>query len=304
MLIYLNKASEGWIVDRLRNEWYENCVDVSGRFLFSSDIVWIISPWTFNELFFKFIGNKKIVYSIYHFEENDLNKIKSKIEKIDDYISCYHTISKKTKSILEKLTSKEVYYIPFWIDSKIWFEIKNKEDLFQKFNLNFKNYYVGSFQRDSLRSNPAKPKLIKGPDIFVENMIELREKKQNLEILLAGKKRDYIINRLEKEKIPYRYFEMVNQKELNELYNCLNLYVISSRVEGGPQAIAECGMTMTPLVSTDVGMASDFLNKKSIYKKGEFLKAVPDPKYLNKKITNLVIPDGLELFKNMFKNLK
>ena len=30
---------------------------------------------------------------------------------------------------------------------------------------------------------------------------------------------------------------MVNQQELNELYNCLDLYIVSSRIEGGPRAI-------------------------------------------------------------------
>ena len=29
-------------------------------------------------------------------------------------------------------------------------------------------------------------------------------------------------------------------------------------VEGGPQAITECGITKTPIISTNVGMASKF----------------------------------------------
>ena len=30
---------------------------------------------------------------------------------------------------------------------------------------------------------------------------------------------------------------------MNELYNILDLYLITSRLEGGPQALVECGQT-------------------------------------------------------------
>ena len=42
--------------------------------------------------------------------------------------------------------------------------------------------------------------------------------------------------------------------ELNELYNCLDLYIVSSRYEGGPQAIFECALTKTPIISTNVAL--------------------------------------------------
>ena len=53
--------------------------------------------------------------------------------------------------------------------------------------------------------------------------------------------------------------------EINELYNCLDLYVVSSRVEGGPRAIVEAGITKTPIISTDVGIASELMSMESIY---------------------------------------
>ena len=80
-------------------------------------------------------------------------------------------------------------------------------------------------------------------------------------MILTGRKRDFIINELNKENVPFKYFEMVNQQELNELYNCLDLYIVSSRIEGGPRAIPECALTRTPIVSTDVGMAGEFVNQ-------------------------------------------
>ena len=72
----------------------------------------------------------------------------------------------------------------------------------------------------------------------------------NLKVLLAGKRRQYVINELERHGIPYAYFKMASIKDLNELYNILDLYVVSSRLEGGPQAISECAITKTPIIST------------------------------------------------------
>ena len=87
----------------------------------------------------------------------------------------------------------------------------------------------------------------------------------DLLVVLSGTRRTYIIGELEKRGIPYKYFEMIGLHELNELYNCLNLYIVSSRVEGGPRAIVEAGLSKTPIISTDVGIASDFMPRESIY---------------------------------------
>ena len=88
--------------------------------------------------------------------------------------------------------------------------------------------------------------------------------KNELLIILSGKRRQYIINELIKRNINYKYFEMVDFQKLNQLYNCLDLYIVASRIEGGPQAIVECAITKTPLISTDVGIASEILSKKNL----------------------------------------
>ena len=72
---------------------------------------------------------------------------------------------------------------------------------------------------------------------------------------------------------------MKDFKEINELYNCLDLYIVSSRYEGGPQAILECGVTRTPIISTDVGIASEILSSTSIFDMNNFQKATPNVEY-------------------------
>ena len=65
--------------------------------------------------------------------------------------------------------------------------------------------------------------------------------------------------------IEFYYFEMMDFNNLNCLYNCLDLYIVASRMEGGPRAINECALTKTPIFSTDVGIARDYLNCKSLF---------------------------------------
>ena len=62
-----------------------------------------------------------------------------------------------------------------------------------------------------------------------------------------------IIQNLEKLGIPYKYFNMISLEQINELYNCIDLYIVSSRCEGGPRSVFEAGLTKTPIISTVIG---------------------------------------------------
>ena len=42
-------------------------------------------------------------------------------------------------------------------------------------------------------------------------------------------------------------------------FHCLDLYLVTSRDEGGPKAILECMATGVPIVSSRVGMAQDLI---------------------------------------------
>ena len=46
-------------------------------------------------------------------------------------------------------------------------------------------------------------------------------------------------------------------KKISQYYHALDLYLISSRVEGGPKQISESWASGVPVVSTNVGMIPD-----------------------------------------------
>ena len=101
-------------------------------------------------------------------------------------------------------------------------------------------------------------------------------------------------------KIKYSYFEMVNFTNLNELYNSLDLCIVSSRVEGGPQAILECGISKVPIISTDVGIASNILSTDSKFNVSNYRDAKANTNEAYKNSLPYTIPDGFENFKKLF----
>ena len=300
MKIYLNSPKENWIVDRFVHEWKKHNKPITTRFIRFADIVWIISPWTWEKLPKDFLKSKKVIVTIHHIDDQKFNL--KEFKKLDLYTDYYHVISKKTEKKLQNLTDKKIFYSPFWIDSKKWYEIKNKSNLRRKYNFDDESFLIGSFQRDT-EADRKTPKLEKGPDNLMKILLDYQKKHKNLKVILAGNRRDYLIKELNENNISYSYFKMVEVKSLNELYNVLDLYIVSSRVEGGPQAILECASSKTPLISTDVGVAGEILSSESIFMMNNYLEAKPNVDYAYEKVTKHFIPNGFNNFLVNFKDI-
>ena len=304
MKIYINSAKENWVVDRFIDEWNKFNFKQSKNFRFGDKIVWLIAPWTWRKIPKKYLIKNKVVCTIHHIDED---KFKSNEEKEfkdrDKFVDYYHVISKKTFDQVIKLTDKPVHKIPFWVNQNLWFEIKNKEQLREKYSVDINSYLVGSFQRDTEGYDLVSPKLSKGPDRFLEIVEYLNTKNENLQIILTGKRRNYILDELSRREINYKYFEMTSFQNLNELYNILDLYIVSSRYEGGPQSILETAMTRTPIISTDVGIASEILDKKSIFNMNNYKDAIPNTDISYQNAKRYLIPEGFKEFNKLFREI-
>ena len=95
-------------------------------------------------------------------------------------------------------------------------------------------------------------------------------------------------------------------KTLNEMYNALDLYVVSSRYEGMPQAIVESALSYTPIISTDVGIASQILAPESISKEisaESLMECNPNIEIAYNNAIQFKIPDGFNFFRSMSTNL-
>lgn len=297
--IYINKLNENWIVDRQRQEFISHNKTLTTSLVSRSNLIWIIAPWTWKKINKKFLENRKVICTIHHIDELKFQDEKNEFFERDKFVNLYHATSIKTMEQLKKITNKEILHEPYWVNPENWFEIENKENLRSKFKIDDSVFTIGSFQRDSEGHNPNLPKLSKGPDRLVKIIQHYKEKKDNkILVILSGKRRDFLTNELDRLGIDYLYKEMVDLKTVNELYNILDLYIVSSRFEGGPQSVLECAITKTPIISTDVGIASSVLSSSSIFDMDNYKIAVPDTDYAYKRV------EDFKLIKSMPRYIK
>ncbi len=121
-------------------------------------------------------------------------------------------------------------------------------------------FVVGSFQKDGIGwGDGLEPKLIKGPDVFLEIIRRLKDSIPELFVLLTGPARGYIKSGLEEMGVPYRHTYYKHYPEVAEMFAALDLYIVASRQEGGPKAILESMASGVPLVTTRVGQAMDIV---------------------------------------------
>ncbi len=121
-------------------------------------------------------------------------------------------------------------------------------------------FVVGSFQKDGVGQGAGlEPKLIKGPDVLVDALALLRSRVPELHVLLSGRARGYVQRRLDELSIPWTHRYFTRYEELPQLYAALDVYVVSSRQEGGPKAVLESMAAGVPLVSTRVGQATELV---------------------------------------------
>lgn len=118
---------------------------------------------------------------------------------------------------------------------------------------------IGSFQKDGEGwGEGVSPKLIKGPDVFIEAVAKL-SRTRRIHCLLTGPSRGYVKAGLARAGVPFTHEHVSDYDNIWKCYGCLDGYLVTSREEGGPLALMECMASGVPLVTTRVGMAPDIV---------------------------------------------
>ncbi len=269
MKVYILYARENWITDNLAQEWIENNKELYTNKLHEANVIWILSNYIAYNIPIHIYKTKKVITTIHHIVPSKIDIAKTKLfhflNSISDFFITNQTICKNT---LKNYVNKPIKVLPLWHNEHIWTFLNQKSELRQKHKFD-NSFLIGSFQRDTegagIKYGVYKPKLEKGPDIFINCVKHLQSKHKNIKVVLTGTRRQYIQKELKKINVPFYYFEMCDSVTLNELYNCLDLYIVSSRIEGGPRAINECALNKTPLLSTNVGVSSLLCHPESIF---------------------------------------
>lgn len=240
----------------------------------------LLSSYYWWLLMIKIIFKFKIIAVI----TNDISFYPQKLNRLKKYVDIFIAPSSKIYDLLNA-NGLKVCKIPFFVNPNIFKPLNLKKEeickrLDIKWNLLKDKIIIGSFQRDSLGTNLLKPKWQKNPDLLIKILEKLPKEKTIF--LLAGPRRHYIIDRCIEKKINFLFYGdysyIKNKKDdisvnnllpqkINLLYNLIDLYIVSSKSEGGPKQILESALTKTLIFSTNVGLAPDFLHPNLIFNK-------------------------------------
>jgi glycosyltransferase involved in cell wall biosynthesis len=211
--------------------------------------------------------SNKIIVTWFHINPGD-KRIQTLIEN-ESRVDKWHTSCKITKQEMIEIgiPANKIEVIPLGVDLKNFYVDEKKKQAFRKeHNFDKDSLVIGSFQKDGEGwGEGLKPKLIKGPDVFCDAVSAL-SKQYDVFVVLTGPARGYVKKRLEQEKIPYIHSFFDQPGKVRDYYQLIDLYLVTSRVEGGPKSILESMASNVPIISTRVGMAPDVIeNGKNGY---------------------------------------
>ena len=297
--------NQKWICDRLKEQFMQYYPNHTTDRPEEADYVWYIAPWNYLYIpvgytFLEWqtlLKSKKVVATIHHIDTDNLTsgKYNRQFKFIKTYASQIHSICPQTTQDIQKL---EIFEAPIitkylWERDPRFYSIggEEKAKLRKKYGIDGDSFVIGSFQND---------KKSKAPEIFLNIVLDMIKLGRKIEVILSGRNRHFLTYNFVNLGVKYHYFSMVPLEVINELYNCLDLYVVSSRYEGGPRSIIECALTRTPVISTKVGIAPEFMDANSLFDVNDwttYRNSTPNPDILAKNIAFLRTEEYMEEFR-------
>jgi len=249
--VFVNRENSGWIFDRIHADYIKTTRHQIVGLNDNPNVCWFLNPWGFSQ-----VASSLKCPSFVHVHHIDETKISQwPFDIINKYATGCIVPNKHTERTLKKYIDVPIYRFPYWLLSEMTAPKCMPELTFNSYTL------IGSFQKDS-EGKTNKPKLSKGPDIFLDILAKLKNKNYGFKVILTGYNRGYVIEGLERMNIPFEYFE--KGADINPLYDTLDWYFVTSRTEGGPQAVLEASYRKVKILSTDVGIASEVLHPDCI----------------------------------------
>lgn len=242
--------------------------------------------------------SNKVVLTWFHVVPDD-PRVKFVNEALE-YVDVVHTSCEITKRQLMGIgfPKEKIVVVPLGVDLNLFkpVSLKEKQKIRENLGIPKDKIIIGSFQKDGVGwGEGLEPKWVKGPDIFVK-VIDKLKRDYDIFVLLTGPARGYIKRELDRIGISYRHFFLKNYLGIPKYYSALDLYLVTSRAEGGPKAILESMATGVPVISTKVGMAPDIIKEEH----NGLLAAVDDVVTLSAKSARII--EGKDLASQLVNN--
>ncbi len=209
----------------------------------------------------------RFVTSFFHGKPEDgpdvarhIDRFMASVPKLDRIVTAASLIEKR---LLDwGVPRSKLVRIPIGVDTSLFSPPSDaqRNAARQRFSIPDGGVVVGSFQKDGVGwGDGMEPKLIKGPDIYLEAMRAMKAAGLPVMAFLTGPARGYVKQRLAAAGIPLVHTYVKDHSDLVACYHALDLYLVTSREEGGPMGLMESMASGVPVVSTRVGMAPDLI---------------------------------------------
>jgi len=268
--IAVKGAGSGWVIDNIADDYKKHTRHQIVELNNNPDAVWCIDVFSFPAIIDSIPKGCRKFLQIHHVNEDQLGEYNfQQFKKADICI----VPNKITEKVVSKYIDIPVRRLPYWVlSTRIGDRNQNKIDFLRRQISIDAEILIGSFVKDGNGKIGETPKMIKGPDIFVDAVVKL-SKKIPIKVVLGGYGRAWVIKQLQQNKIPYVYYE--NYDDINSLYDCLDYYFVTARVEGGAQAVLEGSYRMVKVLSTNSGIAPEILHPECIcYSSDDFVNKV------------------------------
>ena len=217
--------------------------------------------------------SSKIVVSYFHGKFGDgpeidrnLRYLLNHSQRIERFVVSYSGMKHRLTEL--GIDEDSITQIPIGVSTEIFTPNNSHNKQMQirnRYGIPQDRFVIGSFQKDGAGwEQGLAPKWIKGPDLLLQTL-EVVSRKLPLFVLLSGPSRGYVIEGLKRAGIPHKHLLIEEHSELVNLYHALDLYLMTSREEGGPKGLLEALAAGCPVVSTPVGMATDMSSTSSFF---------------------------------------
>ena len=238
--------------------------NISESSLALNQCVYLPTKYALKKSIYHFFNNK-VFFDYFHGDPGLSNEFKELFYYILNNQVKYFKIRVTNSRMLNIFLNNNlnnVEKIPLGVDTNIF---KNNNNMNKNLIRNILGIpkdaiLIGSFQKDGVGWSEGNiMKSIKGPDIFLKTLEIIKNKFEEIHVLLLGPSRGYVIKGLEKLNIPYKNFYEEKIEDVVKYYCALDLYLITSREEGGPKSLLEAMACNIPVITTPVGQAIDLI---------------------------------------------
>ncbi|GIN90672.1 LPS biosynthesis protein RfbU [Siminovitchia terrae] len=159
-----------------------------------------------------------------------------------------------------KLEDHQVYVYPSGgVNKEVFYAIDNKEEIFNKLNLDRSLKYIGYVGRLDYK---------KGWNVLLEALSFLNEEGFLIDKMAifvgGGKEEEEFQKQVQLYKLDGKiiYYNMLSQEKLNEVYNCLDIFCFPTMREGESLGLVglEAMAAGVPVIGSEIGGLLDYIN--------------------------------------------